>query len=243
MKSLNTLIILMLSLNIWSQCPDKNAVDYKNLADKYPNKARYQLLADYHAKKCLCVNGSTNPNSTKDELNAVIEQLNQTGKTHLPKAIRCLAENETEPNNYIEWNGKEESFSKVIFIGNMDSSIPNQIRLENYDADGRLVKEGKKMQYIRISGFQKLEYMNEIKLNEENGLVHVGIIDIENDHYYYTAKKATLIGLGDNHYKLNVKFHFTGSAGNNFQDHPNSAYPTEYDLTAYFEFNPIFEIF
>lgn len=243
MKSVLSLFVFFLALNVWSQCPDQNTVDHQNLVAKYPSNEFYKLLADYHAKKCFCVSGSSDPQTAMNDLNVAIDRINATGKVNYPKAVRCISLDEKPADNYIKWEGKEESFSKVVYIGNLDSGIPKQLHLNNLDADGRLVKNGKKMQYIRLSGFQKLEYQNEIKLNEENGLIHVGIIDIENDHYYYTAKSASLIGLGNNKYKLEVHFYFTGSAGNDFQQHPNyPTYPNDYKLTAYFEFNPIFQM-
>lgn len=244
MKMRYILILLTVSfaipITMNAQCPDRTAQYFIDQAANFP-KPKYQLLAEYHTKLCPCLKGSDSPEDLKEELNVIIGKMNAAQKSGnpMPKIARCVDIKDQEPENYIEWNNKKESFNSVVYSGDIDHSFKAQLHLNNLDAEERLVKSGKKFQYIRIAGFRLLADGEKLELNKPNELTHVGIIDIENDHYYYTAKTATLKGLGGNLYELLVQFHFTGSAGNTFQNNPK--YPP-YELKAFFVFNPIFEM-
>ena len=221
------------------KCPDKNAIYFREQAEKFP-KLKYELLAEYYERLCPCLRGSSAPNAVKTELNAIIDRINQSGTQNkiYPRAQRCISSNENVSDNYVFWEGNRENFTTVMYQGNIDSYFPRLLILQNLDANDNYVKAGKKFQMIRISGFKELQKNETLGLNLANELVHVGILDIENDLYYYTAKSATLKGLGNNQYELIANFHFTGSAGNSFQNNPN--YPA-YNLKALFSYKPIFE--
>tara|TARA_R110001632_G_scaffold22151_2_gene63808 strand:+ start:121 stop:852 length:732 start_codon:yes stop_codon:yes gene_type:complete len=239
-KNLYIVALILIPCYCLAQCPDKMAKYHIEQAEKNPT-SRNQLLAQYYTKICPCTNGSESPNILKDEINELIDEINETAglRSPMPKVVRCVDNNNIEPKNYIEWQGKKEFFNEVSYSGNIDSTFPQQMHLRNSDENGNLIQQGKKFQYIRISGFKLLDDGESISLGNTNEILHVGIIDLENDFYYYTAKSATLKGLGGNMYELITDFHLTGSAGNNFQNNPE--YPP-YELKAFFVFNPIFEM-
>lgn len=233
-------VTLLMSSFCFSQCPDKLATYYTEQAQKV-NTPKFQLLAQYYSQVCPCAKGSDSPEALKDKLNVLIDKINATTNPKKPmsKVIRCVDNRDVEPQSYVEWNGKKENFNEVVYSGNIDPYFPKQLHLKNVNSDGNVVKTGKKFQYIRISGFQLLNDGESLSLEGNDELQHVGIIDIENDYYYYTAKSATIKGIGGNMYELTANFHLTGSAGNSFQNNPK--YPS-YELKAFFVFNPIFEM-
>ncbi|MEZ4916489.1 MAG: hypothetical protein R2836_05840 [Chitinophagales bacterium] len=238
LKGLYLSLIILLSLCNYSfaQCPSQAGEIWKSKAEQEPTEKNL-ALAEYHNLLCPCMNGVPNPNYVKEELNALIEKFNTTINkgTPLVKIANCKGENLSKTENYIEWNGKKEIFDMVQYDGNVDSYFPKQLKLGHTDFTN------KKFQYIRLSGFNVLEKDEEISIcsSNENCLLHVGIIDQDNDYNYYQAKSATLKGIGNNMYELTADFYLVGMVGNDFQNLPN--YPN-YQLKAIFTYFPIFEM-
>lgn len=232
-KSLFFIVVFMATGFVSAQCPNENVEIWKKNVAAYPDREDFTIMAEYHELLCECLNGTQFPERLMEKVNNLSDRYAAVKNSKGPrKVIRCAERNEPETENFIQWNGKKEAFEGISYQGST-YAFPKLLLLYHSNIDG------KKFQIIRITNMQTLAADGVITGRAGTpGDIGVGIIDQENDNYYFQSKTATMKGLGDNRYELIANMSFVGGAGNDFQ----TGYFPDYELKITFSFDPIFEM-